>query len=269
MKRLFTTTALVASVAFATAAYAAADDAKNAPSEASPAQQQDAQPSLETPGEMLSDVTAKADGDVLAMRDNVAVMSSNAISAADVIGAAVVGPDGKEIGTVDDLVFNKDKSIDRVIIEDGKMFGFGGKNVAIDFEGASITSDQNDERMVRIGMTGQALEEVAEFDKAPLEESDGKLATSYIGRDVAFATEDEGTGEISDLILDRNGTVKYAVIEYGGMLEMNENRVAIDFEGLGAAPAGEPLSLAMTLDQLREQPSFFYSEDEASKDDKM
>ncbi|MEP2828688.1 PRC-barrel domain-containing protein [Parvibaculum sp.] len=269
MKRLFTTTALAASMAFATAAYAAEDDAKNAPMEVTPAQQQDAQPSLETPGEMLSDATATADDDVLAMRDNFAVMSGNAISAADVVGAAVVGPDGKEIGTVDDLVFNEDKSIDQVIIADGKMFGFGGKNVAIDFEGASITRDQNDERMVRIGMTDQALEEVAEFDKAPLEESGGKLATSYIGRDVALATEDDGTGELSDLILDRNGTAKYAVVEYGGMLEMNENRVAIDLNSFKPAPAGEPLNLAMTLDQLREQPSFFYSEEETPKDGEM
>lgn len=262
MKRLFTTTALAASMAFATAAYAATDDGKNAPMEVTPPQQQDAQPGLETPGEMLSGAAEETDGGVLVKRDDATIMSGTAIAAADVIGAVVVGPDGKEIGTVDDLVFNEDKSIDQVIIADGKMFGFGGKNVAIDFEGASITRDQNDDRMVRIGMTDDALGEVAEFDKAPLEES-GKLATSYIGREVAFATEDDGTGEVSDIVLDRNGVAKYAVVEYGGMLEMNKNRVAIGFDELKPAPAGEPLALAMTLDQLREQPSFFYSDEDA------
>lgn len=269
MKRLFTTTALAASMAFATAAYAAADDAKNAPMEVTPAQQQNAQPGLKTPGEMLSGAQEQTDGDVLAARDNYTVMSDGAIAAADLVGAPVVGPDGKEIGTVDDLVLNEDRSIDQVIVADGKMFGFGGKNVAIDFEGASVTRDENDDRMVRIGMTADALDGVAEFDKAPLEEEGGKLASSYIGREVAFATEDDGSGEISDLILDRNGAAKYAVIEYGGMLEMDTSRVAIGLDELKPAPAGEPLKLAMTLDQLREQPAFFYSEDDAPEAGEM
>lgn len=266
MKRLFTTTALAASMAFATAAYAAPDEAKNAPMEVTPGQER-AQPALETPGEMLSD--AQSEGDVITRHDNYAVMAPDAIAAADVMGAAVVGPDGKEIGTVDDLVLTEDKSIDQVIIADGAMFGFGGKMVAIDFEGASITRDQNDDSMVRIGMTGEALEGVAEFDKAPLAEEGGKLASSYIGREVAFATEDDGTGEISDLILDKQGTAKYAVIEYGGMLEMNDSRVAVSFDELKPAAADEPLKLAMTLDELRGEPSFFYSEDEAPKAGEM
>ena len=266
MKSLFTTTALAASMAFTAAAFAARGEANNAPMNVTP-MQEEAQPVLEAPDEILS--RNRSGDDVLVQHDNYVVMALNAIAAADVIGAAVVGPDGEETGTVDDLVLTEGKSVDRVIIADGEMFGFGGKMVAIDFEGASITRDQNDDRMVRIGMTDKALEGVAEFDKAPLAEDGGKLASSYIGREVVFATEDDGTGEVSDLILDKRGTAKYAVIEYGGMLEMNDKRVALDLDELKPAAADEPLNLAMTLDELRGEPTFFYDEDEAPKAGEM
>ncbi|MBO6906133.1 MAG: hypothetical protein JJ865_14375, partial [Parvibaculum sp.] len=48
MKRLFTTTALVASMAFASAAYAASDDMQNTSKEVTPAEQQDTQAATET-----------------------------------------------------------------------------------------------------------------------------------------------------------------------------------------------------------------------------
>ncbi|GMV61800.1 MAG: hypothetical protein AMXMBFR74_09690 [Parvibaculum sp.] len=268
MKKLLTTTALVASVALASAGHAAPEDAKNAPLEVTPAQQQ-SRPGLETPGEMPSAAREEAGSDVLTMRGNAAILSGTASAAGEIIGADVVGPDGKKLGAVDDLVFDENDVVKQVIIADGVMFGFGGKMVAIDFEGTSITHDENGDRMVRIGMTGEALENATEFDKAPLEKTGGELASSYLGREVALATEEDGTGKISDVILDRNGAAKYAVIEYGGTLGVGDSRTAVEFEQLTAARAEEPVKLAMTLDELRQQPAFFYSEEEAPKAGEM
>lgn len=268
MKWLLTTTALAASVALAPAGYAAPEDAKSAPMEVTPAQQQ-SRPGMATPGEMPSAAQEKPRPDVLTMRDNAAILSGTAIAAGKIVGADVVGPDGKNLGAVDDLVFDANDAVKQVIIADGAMFGFGGKMVAIDFEGASITRDENDDRMVRIGMTDEALENATEFDKAPLEKTGGELASSYLGREVALATEDDGTAEISDLILDRNGVAKYAVIEYGGTLGVGGNRTAVEFEQLTAARAEEPVKLAMTLDELRQKPAFFYNEEEAPRAGEM
>ncbi len=191
MKRLFTTTALAASMAFSAAAYAASDDAKDGAREAAPMEQQDSQAATETPDELLTGSLSE-NADALEVNGDVAVMSESAISARDVIGANVIGPDGKEVGVVDDLVLAEDRSIEQVIVADGAFFGFGGKNVAIDFEGASITRDENDDRAVSIGMTDQALESVAEFDKAPLEDSGTRLASAWLDREVTLASAEDG-----------------------------------------------------------------------------
>ena len=268
MKRLFTTTALVASMAFASAAYAASNDAKNAPMEVTPAEQQDTQAATETPDELLTG-SLKESADVLTMNGDAAVMSETAISARDVIGASVVGPDGEEVGAVDDLVLAEDHSIEQIIVADGAVLGFGGKNVAIDFQGASITRDESDERTVRIGMTGEALESAAEFNKAPLEESGTRLASAWIDREVTLATADDGSGTVTDLIMDENGTAKYAVVEFGGLLEMGDTQVAIEVADLGVTPAEEPFNLSMTQDELRSASKFHYEAEEVPQQTDM
>lgn len=268
MKRLFTTTALVASVALATTAYAAGDNAKNAPRDATPAQQGAGSATEATPGSADAMTTGSLESsasDVVNIDGDAAVMSDSAISARDVIGSNVVGPDGNEIGAVDDLVLSDDRSVEQVVVSDGAILGYGGKRVAVDFEGASVTRDENDERMVRIGLTDEALEGVAEFDKEPLAETGTRLGSSYLGREVRLASADGGSGEIGDLILDENGTAEYAVVEFGGLLEMGANQVAVEIDDLTPAPADEPLSLAMTEDQLRQAPKFYYNAEEASE----
>lgn len=264
MKRLLATAALAASVAFAPAGYAAPEDAENAPMKVTPAQQE-SRPGMESPDKMPGTARKEARPDVLTMRGNAAILSATAIAAGNVVGADVVGSDGKTLGVVDDLVLDANDAVKQVIVADGAVFGFGGKMVAVDFEGASITRDEKGGHVVRIGMTGETLENATGFDKAPLEKTGDELASSYIGREVALATEEDGTGEISDLILDQNGAAKYTVIEYGSTLGVGGNRVAVDFEKLTATRAEEPAKLAMTLDELRQKPAFFYSEKEAPK----
>ena len=64
----------------------------------------------------------------------------------------------------------------------------------------------------------------------------------------------EASGEISDLLLDQSGTVKYAVIEFGGVLDMGDSEVAVGFDKLSGAPEGEPMSLSMTEAELQAAP---------------
>lgn len=278
MKRLFTTTALAASMALASAAYAASDDAKNAPREMTPSatemqgdmntQDRGMQGHSATGTAIDAQSATSQTSDALNINGDAAVMSETAISTRDLIGATVIGPDGESVGSVNDLVLNGDNAVEQVVVTDGGILGYGGKEVAIDFEGASITRDENDERVVRIGMTSEALEGVAEFDKAPYEDAGNKLGSSYLDREVQLASADDNAGSVSDLILDSEGTAQYAVVDFGGLLEMGDTRVAVEIDELTPAPADEPLKLAMTEDQLRQAPRFHYdAEDVANAGD--
>lgn len=279
MKRLFTTTALAASMALASAAYAASDDAKNAPREVTPSatemqgdmdtQDRGMQGHSATGARINAQSAANETSDALDINGDAAVMSETAISTRDLIGATVIGPDGETVGSVNDIVFDDDNAVEQVVVTDGGILGYGGKDVAIDFEGASVTRDENDERMVRIGMTSEALESVAEFDKAPYEDAGNKLGSAYLDREVQLASADDNAGSISDLILDSEGSARYAVIDFGGLLEMGDTQVAVKIDELTPASTDEPFKLAMTEDQLRQAPKFHYDAEDVANAGEM
>lgn len=207
-----------------------------------------------TPEPSAIEPAAGATDDPLATEDDMAVLATGALSARDIVGADVIGPDGSTVGTVDDLVLSSDNSVEQVIIADGAILGFGGKHVALDFESSMVSrGTDGDDPTVRISMTEEALDQAAEFDKSSLEEQGDRLASSYIERDVKLASSDE-EGEISDLLLDQGGNVKYAVIEFGGVLDAGDSEVAVDIVKLSGAPEGEPMTLAMTPAELEAAP---------------
>lgn len=176
------------------------------------------------------------------------------LSARELIGADVIGPDGTSVGEVDDLVLDASGKIEQVIIADGAILGIGGKNVAISYSGATLAQDaEGADPVLRINMTNEALESAAEFDKAQLEEQGDRLASSYIERDVTLASSD-AQGEINDLRVDQSGSVTLAIIEFGGALDMGDSEVAVGFDKLSGAPEGEPMQLSLTEAELQAAP---------------
>ncbi|MGE0652902.1 MAG: PRC-barrel domain-containing protein [Alphaproteobacteria bacterium] len=249
MKPLFTSTAPALSLGLATAAYA--DDAAPQP----PAD---------------SAMPASVGGDILVDQSGKTVLAPHAMTARDLIGATVIGPDGKDVGSVDDLVLGAGDEIQQVIIADGAIFGLGGKKVAVDYAGSQLsrpgvgagsaasgeaTAGTGADPVVRVSLTEEALDRGAEFDKSGLEAQGDRLASSYIDRDVKLAAND-AEGEISDLLLDQSGTVKYAVIAFGGVLNIGESKVAVDIDRLSGAPRDQPMRLSMTEAELEAAPKF-------------
>lgn len=275
MKWLLSSTALALSMSLATAAYA--DDAVPQP----PAES--AMPASNAPGDVLVDESGKT------------TPSSDAIMVSDLVGATAIGPDGKEVGTVDDLVLGAGGKIEQVIIADGAIFGLGGKKVMVDFEGSAPTDPTPamegsmrasgaatdrpsgtgttngsgnatasgymatpgalEDPVLRVSLTEESLDGAAEFDKSSLEDQGDRLASSFIDRDVKLAASD-AEGEISDLLLDQSGTVKYAIIAFGGVLNIGGSEVAVDMDKLSGAPKDQPMQLAMTEAELQSAPRF-------------
>lgn len=192
--------------------------------------------------------------DAAVTMDSAPASLDGTLSARELVGADVIGPDGTSVGDVDDLVLDASGKIEQVIIADGAILGIGGKNVAISYSGATLAQDaEGADPVVRINMTNEALENAAEFDKAQLEQQGDRLASSYIGRDVTLASSD-AKGEINDLRLDQGGSVEFAIIEFGGTLGMGDSEVAVGFDKLSGAPEGEPMQLSLTEAELQAAP---------------
>jgi len=81
-----------------------------------------------------------------------------------------------------------------------------------------------------------------------------RRASSLIGKSVT-SPQNEKLGEINDLVIDwPAGTIRYAVLSYGGMLGIGDKLCAVPIEKLQTRDAG--LVLSIDKQQLKSAPSF-------------
>jgi hypothetical protein len=74
-----------------------------------------------------------------------------------------------------------------------------------------------------------------------------------LGRQV-LSSAGQDMGRVIDIVVDRGGQVRAAVIDFGGFLGVGNRKVAIDWNSLHFAPTGSKYD-RITLDLTREQVS--------------
>jgi hypothetical protein len=87
-------------------------------------------------------------------------------------------------------------------------------------------------------------------------------AHGILGREVRGAA-DENMGRIVDVIVDRDGMVRAAVIDFGGFLGVGSRKIVVDWRALrfGAiANKSDSISLELTKEQVAKAPE--YKEDQ-------
>jgi PRC-barrel domain len=87
---------------------------------------------------------------------------------------------------------------------------------------------------------------------------DGGEAHGVLGRDVRGPAE-EDMGRIVDVIVDRQGTVRAAVIDFGGFLGVGSRKIVVDWNALHfgrVANKGDSITLALTKEQVMPAPEY-------------
>ena len=85
-----------------------------------------------------------------------------------------------------------------------------------------------------------------------------KEAHGILGRDVRSPT-DEDMGRIVDVIVDRAGVVRAAVIDFGGFLGVGSRKIVVDWNALHfgrVADKGESITLELTKAQVAAAPEY-------------
>jgi hypothetical protein len=83
-------------------------------------------------------------------------------------------------------------------------------------------------------------------------------AQGILGREVRSAA-DENMGRIVDVVVDRSGQVRAAVIDFGGFLGVGSRKIAVDWKALHfarIANEGDRIILDLTRDQVKEAPEY-------------
>lgn len=83
-------------------------------------------------------------------------------------------------------------------------------------------------------------------------------AHGILGRDVRSAAN-EDMGRIVDVIVDREGTVRAAVIDFGGFLGVGSRKIVVDWNALrfgGVASKSDSITLELTKEQVTAAPEY-------------
>ena len=86
---------------------------------------------------------------------------------------------------------------------------------------------------------------------------DHRDVQGVLGKEVRSAA-DENMGRIVDIIVDRNGQVRAAVVDFGGFLGVGSRKIAIAWNSLRFPANGkvDRVTLEWTRDQVREAPEY-------------
>jgi hypothetical protein len=86
---------------------------------------------------------------------------------------------------------------------------------------------------------------------------DDQQVVSVLGRSVR-GREGEDMGRIVDVIVNRAGQVRAAIIDFGGFLGVGSRKVAVDWRALRFEPTGKPdrITLDLTRNSVRLAPEY-------------
>jgi PRC-barrel domain len=78
-----------------------------------------------------------------------------------------------------------------------------------------------------------------------------------LGKEVRSGTG-ENLGRIVDVLVDQDGQVRAAVIDFGGFLGVGSRKIVVDWRALHFAPADQPdrISIDLTRDQVSAAPEY-------------
>jgi hypothetical protein len=85
-----------------------------------------------------------------------------------------------------------------------------------------------------------------------------RQAQSVLGKDVR-SSADENMGRIVDVVVDRTGRVRAAIIDFGGFLGVGSRKIAVDWDALRFPPANsksDVVVLELTRDQVKAAPEY-------------
>ncbi|MBD8066962.1 PRC-barrel domain-containing protein [Devosia sp. PTR5] len=109
---------------------------------------------------------APADQDDNGMqREGYNTIEVDALTAENLTGATVIGPDGEDIAEVGDILLTQDGKIDAMLIDFGGFLGIGQKRVAVALDNIEFAANEDGDIVVYTNFTKEQLEAQPEYNE--------------------------------------------------------------------------------------------------------
>lgn len=196
------------------------------------------------------------------------VLAPHAVTASYVIGADVRNPTNETIASTADIVIEQDGDAELLILSDGGFLGFADKEVAIPFEDADLTFDDDGTRIVAVALTQAHLDQAKPFyyevpegtmeTGAHVMASDHMSVDAIVGSDVTLSNKEESV-TVADVLMDKDGESERAVLEVGGFLGLGERLVTVPFSALTIGENKDGYTIVATRADIEAAPTFAYT----------
>jgi len=125
--------------------------------------------------------------------------------------------------------------------------------------GWSVAADRNEvhQKVAQAAVIGAEPTARAPADTSATVIEKGDVQ-AILGRQV-LSSAGEDMGRVIDIVVDRSGQVRAAVIDFGGFLGVGNRKVAVDWAALRFAPTGskyDRITLELTRDQVNGAPEY-------------
>ncbi len=98
------------------------------------------------------------------------------LASKNLIGAKVTGPTNETVGSINDLVIERDGSVTAAVIGVGGFLGIGQKNVAVPYKALQLSRDADNNDKIAMAFTKDELKQAPDFK--PLEAAPPKTAST-------------------------------------------------------------------------------------------
>ncbi len=267
MNKLFATTAMALILSGAAFAQDSKTEAGSASSgETSTAEAGNASSGSNDAGAAMKWLTQSDEQDVFASE----IIGATLYSDEDGKTTAEARDDWDSVGSIDDVVMNRDGEVRAVLVDVGEFLGMGGKTVAVPVDALNYVSDGEDadDYFLMIAASRDALESAPEYERSERESdrqadatqtsgeergasealesasestlgpegysraSSDALNVDDLGNLEVYDRDDQNIGSVEELVVDDEGKVTHAVVDVGGFLGLGARQVALKFDEL-------------------------------------
>lgn len=173
-------------------------------------------------------------------------------SATGMIGSPVINYKNERVGTVKDIIVNKDGEADMLVIADGEFPGFDGKLVAYNYSDVFKKDAEGD---VLAPISENMINRAAEFSYTPdtgksmvRNIPEGGYSVEKILKGDVLNSNDEKVGSVEDIYF-KGGRADLVIIGFDKVLGMGGSKVAANYQPADIIFDGDSLHVELTAQQ--------------------